>query len=100
MKKLFYTFLMMVFTTLMSFFVYLSVLTILARHRIIPLEKLDSTLWFLTSLDVYLFVGFIWVIWGYIMAEKWWKIIYVDGVYYFNTKKKREIRRRTPNKTI
>lgn len=102
MKQVFYTFLMMIFTTLITFIIYLSVLTVLARHRIIPLHLLDATLGMLMSIEVYLLVGCIGVISGYFMAQKWWKIIYVDGVYYFNKSKIRDTRkrmiRRTPEK--
>ncbi len=44
MKRLFYTFLMMMFTTIITFIVYLSTLTVLAREKIIPLNILDYTL--------------------------------------------------------
>ncbi|GAB0174907.1 MAG: hypothetical protein HHAS10_07860 [Candidatus Altimarinota bacterium] len=99
MKKIFYTILMMVLTTMISFFLYLSVLTLLARYRIIPLNQLDRVLGILMSQEAYLLVGFLGVIWGYLMAAKWWKIIYIDGVYYFNTSKKRDVRRRIVQKT-
>lgn len=99
MKKIFYTILMMVLTNLVSFFLYLSILTLLARYRIIPLNQLDPVLWALMSQEAYLVVWFIGVIWGYFMASKWWQIIYVDGVYYFDKKKKRDVRRRVAQKT-
>jgi hypothetical protein len=90
---------MMMFTTIITFTVYLSTLTVLAREKIIPLNILDYTLWRLMSLEVYLLVGFVWVVWWYFMAQKWWKIIYIDGVYYFHKKNIRDTRKRMIKKT-
>jgi hypothetical protein len=46
------------------------------------------------SREAYAIVTIIAVVIGYFMAKKWWKIIYVDGVYYFNKKSIRDSRKR------
>ena len=83
---------------IVSFMVYLSSLTVLSRHRIIPLEYLDATLWLAMSDISYGVVTLIGVVIGYFMAKKWWQIIYVDGVYYFDKKAVRTARKRTMKK--
>jgi hypothetical protein len=90
MKKFLYILLMMFLSVLGSFFLYLSILTLLARHRIIPLHQLDPVLGMLMGNEAYGLVTILGCLYGYYVGKKWWKIIYIDGVYYFRKPVKKE----------
>lgn len=99
MKRIFYLFLMMLFFVIASGMIYLSALVVVVRNHLIPLHNLIAVTDILMSPEVYFLVGAIWAICGYFFGKRWWQIIYVDGVYYFDKTKKRDSRRRVIKKT-
>jgi hypothetical protein len=78
--------------------IYLSAIVVLVRNGIIPLRDVVRITDILMSQQIYLLVASLWAICGYFFGKKWWQIIYVDGVYYFDKSKKRDTRRRTIKK--
>jgi hypothetical protein len=98
MKKAFYLSLMMFLFVLISGIIYLSVLVVLVRNDIILLQDIVRITDILMSSKAYFIVGLIGAIGWYLFGLRWWQIIYVDGVYYFDQSKKRDTRRRTIKK--
>lgn len=84
MKKAFYIFLMMLLSIMVSCGLYLSTIyslvyyKVVGRYQVIPFTDLTM------SVEAYGLVALIGAVIGYFMAKKWWQIIYVDKVYYFD----------------
>jgi hypothetical protein len=87
MKRTFYIFIMMILSNIITFLTYFAMLVLLVRHGIV--ERRD-VLWITDmtmSCEAYLLVAILACVIGYLFAKKWWQIIYVDGVYYFDKTK-------------
>jgi hypothetical protein len=84
----------MILTTIITFGVYLAILVnlirygFISRYQVIPFT--DAAM----SQTAYVLIVLFSCVIGYIFAQKWWKIIYIDGVYYFDPTKKPHVRKR------
>ena len=96
MKKAYYYFLMMILSSIVVSGLYLSTIyslvyyRVVTRYTVIPFT--ESAMSPLAWSIVILIGGVI----GYHFAKKWWQIIYVDGVYYFDETKKPKSRKKVP----
>jgi hypothetical protein len=78
---------MMILSNIVLFLSYFAILVLLIRHQIIERRDILSFTDMAMSREAYLIVAIIASILGYLFAKKWWQIIYVDGVYYFDKSK-------------
>lgn len=83
MKKAFYTFLMMILSVLVCSGLYLSLIYSLVFYKVVDRYHIIPFTDIALSKEVWWLIAVIALIMGYHMAQKWWQIIYVDGVYYF-----------------
>ena len=101
MKRAFYTLLMILLFIMVSCGLYLSAIYSLVYYKIVPRYQVIPFTDLTMSVEAYMLVALIGAIIGYFMAKKWWQIIYVDKVYYFDTvpttkSGRRVIKKRSP----
>ncbi len=88
-KKYFYIVLMMILFGILTLWVYLSSLYAIFYYKIISPLVFDKMFFYdvLIGDMTYGTIFLLGCLIGYFIWQKWWKIIYVDGVYYFKKRK-------------
>lgn len=89
MKRLYYMFLMMTFFVFLFVSLYFCTIYGLVMNHIIPLRAVIGFTDQMLSREAYLIVTGVALIVGYAFGKKWWQIIYIDRVYYFDRPKAR-----------
>lgn len=84
---------MMLLSGIITLWLYLSVLYVLFYYRIInPLFFSREFFYtYIVSMEIYMIVVLFGSIFWYFFGQKWWKIIYIDGVYYFDKRKQPKV---------
>ena len=98
MKRTFYLALMILLFVILYEIVYLAILVILVRYRMIWLDRIIPTTDILMSREAYGLVMILATISGYLFWKRWWQIIYVEGVYYFGKEKMKGQKKSSDNK--
>ena len=75
---------MMTFFVFLFVSLYFCIIYSLVIYRIIPLWDIIRFTDMMLSREAYLIVAGIAIIVGYYFGRKWWQIIYIDKVYYFD----------------
>lgn len=88
MKRVLYICLFSVFAMMIALSLYFVTIYWLVVNRIIPIRSILYFTDVSLSPTAYLIVALIGILIGYRAGKKWWQIIYVDGVYYFDKRLK------------
>lgn len=84
MKRIFYIFLMMIFFIMITVTLYYCTIYGLVMNHVVPLRYVIIFTDIALSWEVFGFLSLVGTLLGYFFGKKWWKIIYVDKVYYFD----------------
>ena len=85
---------MMIFFIMVSLSVYFCMIYSLVYYRIVPISSIISFTDMTMSALAYSLVAILGAFLGIYFGKKWWQIIYVDKVYYFDKADSRALKGR------
>ena len=89
---------MMIFFIMVSLSVYFCMIYSLVYYRIVPISSIISFTDMTMSALAYSLVAILGAFLGIYFGKKWWQIIYVDKVYYFDKKSMPNTKRKVVRK--